>query len=389
MTHCAVDADDVLAVATRYESSSRRVSTGVSSKKTQSKSRDPSLCSPPSLEITAPQQSVTSERPSQQPSSRRNAQTQRKPRGASKSSRKSLLGEPELLAPPHSARTSVVPFDHERSVGFYLGDSSDGARSRRTSHVSSRDTAWRYQIRRMESRRRSVGTHPEQSAPDFNSLFTELQQGGDDLTKNLKHLTVAEKQRRASATLAAAPSGLSRAKTLAPIDFLPLVEPVAKSTVVLVHGREWVVENAVDTADVIEIIPTKMMQNVSIRNCQNCTVRVDKKCNSIMVENCRTVNVIADSLIASFEIVRCQKIQVQVMNNCFCYTLDGVDGCTIFLSESGREAQIVASRIAEVNVSFPSHADPEEWIKRPVPEQFVYTVNKKDTVDAKVSELYG
>ncbi|RQM27494.1 hypothetical protein B5M09_006918 [Aphanomyces astaci] len=65
------------------------------------------------------------------------------------------------------------------------------------------------------------------------------------------------------------------------------------------------------------------------------------------------------------------------------------DGALVYLSYEGRDALIVTSKSSEMNVAFPASATSEDYIERPIPEQFVHRITDSNTVVSDVSDLYS
>ena len=58
------------------------------------------------------------------------------------------------------------------------------------------------------------------------------------------------------------------------------------------------------------------------------------------------------------------------------------------LSEVSLDVEVVASKSSEMNLAFPDPSNASELIERPIPEQYVHTIDGKK-VTARVSDLYS
>lgn len=85
--------------------------------------------------------------------------------------------------------------------------------------------------------------------------------------------------------------------------------------------------------------------------------------------------------------IRQCKIQCLVAVNTI--AVDKTDGCTIYFPRSCIDTvEIRSSKCSDLNVSFPSKEDEQEWIEKPIPEQYVHKI-VNETVSTSVSDLYN
>ena len=76
--------------------------------------------------------------------------------------------------------------------------------------------------------------------------------------------------------------------------------------------KEWTLENIKDEQLTLEEIDAK--QSLCISQCQDTFVRVTGKVSHILLINCKKVGVVFDSVVASFEVMRCNSVEIQVSN---------------------------------------------------------------------------
>jgi hypothetical protein len=140
-----------------------------------------------------------------------------------------------------------------------------------------------------------------------------------------------------------------------------------------------------------ELDPEKLVTRtvVQISNCIGCTFKISKKVNAIKLTNCEEVNIICDSLITMFEIINSVKIQVQVDGTINSFSIDGSTGVLLHLSQKSAAAQFYASKSSEIKIRLTKEEDISDYTELIIPEQFVYTINDKNKIDARVSELYN
>lgn len=71
-------------------------------------------------------------------------------------------------------------------------------------------------------------------------------------------------------------------------------------------------------------------------------------------------------------------------------TIDKTNGCQVYLSRTSLDCNFVCAQSSEMNVNFPHgpEGDLEEWIERPIPEQFQHKLKDEDLL-SEVSDLYS
>ena len=81
--------------------------------------------------------------------------------------------------------------------------------------------------------------------------------------------------------------------------------------------------------------------------------------------------------------------KVQCLQSVPTVAVDKTDGCTIYFPRSCLETiRILTSKCSDMNVSFPSAEDEQDWVERAIPEQYVHTI-MNDAVQTTVSDLYS
>eukprot|EP01088_Endostelium_zonatum_P000873 TRINITY_DN11133_c0_g1_i1.p1 TRINITY_DN11133_c0_g1~~TRINITY_DN11133_c0_g1_i1.p1 ORF type:complete len:499 (+),score=160.06 TRINITY_DN11133_c0_g1_i1:82-1578(+) len=193
-----------------------------------------------------------------------------------------------------------------------------------------------------------------------------------------------------------------KAKNRDPNDAAPVVEKkapaasrtpakaaaVTKPPRMELEGNKWVVEWQNGNKN-IEIKDTETRQTVYIYKCENSVVRIVGKVNSIVVDGCKKTAVVFDNAIATVEFVNCQSVQLQVLGRVPNIAVDKTDGCQLHLSKECLDAEIITSKVSEMNINIPHPTDPHgDPIERPVPEQFK-TVVKGTSLDTVAVQHLG
>jgi len=143
------------------------------------------------------------------------------------------------------------------------------------------------------------------------------------------------------------------------------------------EGLKWLIRYQEGVAEPIKIAITDMKQSITINDCSKCTVIVQGKSTNISVVNCKEVGVIFDDIIATVEVVRSQKLQIQANGKVAQIAVDKSSGVDIFIqSEHGKEVEIVSSISDSINVNFPGATEDDDPIEFPVPSQFTSTIKK-------------
>ncbi|VDP37664.1 unnamed protein product [Schistosoma margrebowiei] len=133
------------------------------------------------------------------------------------------------------------------------------------------------------------------------------------------------------------------------------------------RGNRWIVENF-QSAGNLQIVSTETKQTVCIHKCNECTVQIKGKINSIMMDNCKKTGVVFDHLISSIDVVNCQSVKIQCLGQLSTVNIDKTDGCQVFLSEDSKYADVITAKSSEINILIPKGTDDFEEFA--VPEQF-------------------
>ncbi|KAI9917211.1 hypothetical protein PsorP6_013177 [Peronosclerospora sorghi] len=67
-------------------------------------------------------------------------------------------------------------------------------------------------------------------------------------------------------------------------------------------------------------------------------------------------------------------MQVQCKGMVPSISIDKTDGCLVYISCEGRDVQFVTSKSSEMNVAIPEAAGSDDYVEKPIPEQFVHKI---------------
>jgi len=165
-------------------------------------------------------------------------------------------------------------------------------------------------------------------------------------------------------------------------------KPKGPASSKLHNDRDWIVENYENCKEPIKIDDVKIKHNLCIRDCDGVTVQVNGKLNNASIDRCANANLVLKDMISTVELIHCEKTRIQVLGNAPSFAIDNCNGIVLYLSQEGKNCKIATARSGEINVSFPSSTSPDDWVEKPIPEQFV-SVIKNDEIITTVSDLYG
>lgn len=219
---------------------------------------------------------------------------------------------------------------------------------------------------------------------DRSALFAQINQG-EDITKNLKKVT-SDMQTHKNPALRSGPAPFKApaVANVTPIkSVLPANAPIEKSPVFTRDGKKWLVEYHKGENLVIDNV--EMNNVIYIFRCQNSTLTIKGKVNSIVMDSCRKSSVVFDSLVSSIEFVNCQSVQMQVLGKVPTISIDKTDGCQMYLNAESLNVELITSKSSEMNVMIPkANGDYSEY---PVPEQFKTTINKNGLTTTAIDSL--
>lgn len=217
---------------------------------------------------------------------------------------------------------------------------------------------------------------------DRSALFAQINRG-EDITKALKKVT-PDMQTHKNTTLRSGPAPF-KAPTAAVKPNAKPAAPVDKPPVFTRDGKKWLVEYQKNNPTLV-IDQTEMNNVVYIFKCENSTITVKGKINSIFLDSCKKCSVLFDSVVSSIEFVNCQSVQMQVLGQVPTISIDKTDGCQMYLSEDAKNAEIFSSKSSEMNVLLPKGNG--DYTELPIPEQFKTTVSG-NRLNTSCSESLG
>jgi len=150
-------------------------------------------------------------------------------------------------------------------------------------------------------------------------------------------------------------------------------------------SNKWLVEYQTSACGLVTIEIKDKKETVYILNCINANIQIIGKCKSIVVDGCKKTNVTFNVVMASCEIVNCQRMNIICIETVSAIAIDKTDGIVVTLPKTSLTTEIVASKSSEMNVSWPDENG--DMIERPIPEQYVHRISGL-SITANVSDLY-
>ncbi|XP_037549355.1 adenylyl cyclase-associated protein 2 [Nematolebias whitei] len=203
----------------------------------------------------------------------------------------------------------------------------------------------------------------DSAAVQHSALFTQLNQGMD-ITKGLKHVSDEQKTHKN-------PNLRSQTSPVKNNDSRPLMFPKAsvqkRPPLLELDGKKWRVENFEQKHDLL-IEETELKQVVYVFSCNNSTLQIKGKINSIIIDNCKKLGLVFENAVGIVEIINSKAIQLQVLGTVPTISVNKTEGCQIYLSKDALSCDIVSAKSSEMNVLIPEGDD--DYREFPVPEQF-------------------
>ncbi|XP_055635174.1 adenylyl cyclase-associated protein 1 isoform X3 [Toxorhynchites rutilus septentrionalis] len=219
---------------------------------------------------------------------------------------------------------------------------------------------------------------------DRSALFAQINKGAD-ITKGLKKVT-SEMQTHKNPSLRSgpapykAPAGISNGTK-------SVTAPSATKPPSFVRdGKKWLIEYQKGNSNLV-VEDAEMNNVVYMFRCENSTLSIKGKINSVVMDSCKKCSLVFDSLVASAEFVNCQSVQMQVLGKVPTISIDKTDGCQMYLSADSLNVEIVSSKSSEMNVMIPK-GNSGDYTEQPIPEQFK-TIIKGQSLNTTCVESLG
>ncbi|XP_029299790.1 LOW QUALITY PROTEIN: adenylyl cyclase-associated protein 2 [Cottoperca gobio] len=203
---------------------------------------------------------------------------------------------------------------------------------------------------------------PQAGRAQHSALFAQLNQGMD-ITKGLKHISDEKKtHKNANLRSQAAPT---KTKSPGPVN-APRAAVQKRPPLLELEGKKWRVENFEERHDLM-IEETELKQVAYVFDCNNSTLQIKGKINSIIIDNCKKLALVFENVVGIVEIINSKAIQLQVLGKVPTISINTTEGCQVYLSKDSINCDIVSAKSSAMNILVPQDDDYREF---PVPEQF-------------------
>ncbi|XAR59536.1 hypothetical protein NMG60_11015400 [Bertholletia excelsa] len=136
-------------------------------------------------------------------------------------------------------------------------------------------------------------------------------------------------------------------------------------------GRKWVVENQIGRKNLV-IDDCDAKQSVYIFGCKDSVLQIQGKVNNITVDKSTKMGIVFTDVVAAFEIVNCNSVEVQCQGSAPTISVDNTAGCQLYLSKNSLKATITTAKSSEINVLVPGAKPDSDWGEHALPQQFVH-----------------
>jgi len=151
------------------------------------------------------------------------------------------------------------------------------------------------------------------------------------------------------------------------------------------NGKRWTVE-AVTGGKPIMVTGNEKSHTVFVYKCKDATVVIKGKINSVAIDSCTNTQVVMDTVISTVEVSNGKKVKFQITAACPMASVDKTDSCSIYLmSDKAKKMQLMTSKHSDIQLTYMKGEDP---VEKPIPEQFVHTVESGGVIKSVVSSLY-
>ncbi|KAM6563179.1 hypothetical protein CsatB_023177 [Cannabis sativa] len=199
----------------------------------------------------------------------------------------------------------------------------------------------------------------------MSAVFQEIN-SGKPVTSGLRKVTDDMKTKNRAERTGVVGSSEKETRTSAP-SFSKAGPPKLE----LQMGRKWVVENQIGKKSLV-IDDCDAKQSVYIFGCKDSVLQVQGKVNNITVDKCTKMGVVFRDVVAAFEIVNCNGVEVQCQGSAPTISVDNTAGCQLYLSKESLGVSITTAKSSEINVLVPGSEPDGDWGEHSLPQQFVH-----------------
>ncbi|EDO05410.1 Adenylate cyclase associated (CAP) C terminal family protein [Babesia bovis T2Bo] len=134
-------------------------------------------------------------------------------------------------------------------------------------------------------------------------------------------------------------------------------------------------------------------QSIQVCECNDVKIVIPDKIVSLSLVMCNKVEVQLNSCITGMEITSCNGVMVRVSSNLPSAAIDKCQQVAFWITSANAETIMFTScKSGDMNVNInrntSGNVDEDDWIERPIPEQYEHRFNAKLNLESKPSMLY-
>ncbi|KAJ4966346.1 hypothetical protein NE237_018195 [Protea cynaroides] len=212
----------------------------------------------------------------------------------------------------------------------------------------------------------------------MSAVFQEIS-GGKSVTAGLRKVTDDMKAKNRADRTGVVSSSEKEARVGS-----PSVSKARPPIMELQMGRKWVVENQIGSKNLV-IDDCDAKQSVYVFGCKDSVLQVQGKVNNITVDKCTKTGIVFKDVVAAFEVVNCNGIEVQCQGSAPSISVDNTAGCQLYMSKDSLEASITTAKSSEINVLVPGAGPDDDWVEQALPQQYIHVFEDGQFVTSPVS----
>ncbi|GIX64007.1 cyclase-associated protein, putative [Babesia caballi] len=157
------------------------------------------------------------------------------------------------------------------------------------------------------------------------------------------------------------------------------------------NGDVWMISNQRKTT--LDLTCVTRTQSIQVCECEDVVLTIPEKIVSLSIMSCRGIEVDMHSSISGLELTSCNGVKIRVKSNLPAAAIDKCQQVGFWINSANAETIMFTScKSGDMNVNVnrntSGNVDEDDWIERPIPEQFESRFNAKLQIETKPSMLY-
>lgn len=163
------------------------------------------------------------------------------------------------------------------------------------------------------------------------------------------------------------------------------------------EGNRWYIRKGINPPEPIIVTPEALNQALAIEDSKKIAIKVDGKINAVLVDKCTQLDLEVGDVVSSVELLGCSRVRLFLNGETHVVVLDGCEAVQIYLSATSRDAKILTSKCAEINVLAPAGLldaslrgdEAEDYIEMAIPVQFASQIDAQGKLITEAHEHVG